>query len=114
MPRKGHQYPIDSDWKRQVRERMLELGISQNELARRAKISKTSLSQALNTESLQTAYLPEIHKALGWRVPPLVLSQDAIEMLALYDSLDEFDRGVNIERLRAKVDETRKKKKPAN
>lgn len=111
MPKKGHQYPIDTDWKARVKNRMSELGITQNELSRRAKISKTSLSQALSDASLQAAFLPEIHKALGWLVPPLVFSQDALEMLAQYEALDEFERGVQLERLRTKAEEARRRKR---
>jgi transcriptional regulator with XRE-family HTH domain len=103
VPKKGHQYPIDDDWKQRVRDRMKELEITQNELARQAKISKASLSAALATASLQSAYVPEIHRALGWRIPPLVLSPDVLEMVAQYDQLDSFDRGVFLERLRTEV-----------
>ncbi len=109
MPKKGHQYPIDSEWKDRVRVRLLELSIKQNELARRAHISKASMSAALATDSLQSAYVPEIHRALGWPVPPLVLSPDKLELLALYDQMEDRDQGGLVERARAKVEEARAK-----
>lgn len=57
MPLKGHAYPIDSDWRDRVAARILEMKISQNELARRAKISKASLSEALDSGSVQTTVI---------------------------------------------------------
>ncbi len=104
MPKKGHQYPIDSDWKDRVRARLLELRIKQNELARRAKISKAALSQALSPESLQTAYVPEIHRALGWPVPPLVLAPDVLELVSIYTQLEPFDRGAFVQDARHKLE----------
>jgi transcriptional regulator with XRE-family HTH domain len=108
MPRKGHQYPIDDGWKERVRARLQEMGISQNELARLARISKASMSAALSKESLQSAVVPAIHKALGWPVPPLVLSADALEMISLYDEMDPRDQGGLLERARASVEATRR------
>lgn len=104
MPQKGHQYPIDRDWKRRVLERLEEMKISQNELARRAKISKSALSEALDDESIQSAAVARIHKVLGWPEPPLVLTLDALELLKLYEQLPDFDRGSLIENARNRVE----------
>ncbi len=109
MPKKGHQYPIDSGWKDRVRSRLAEMNITQNELARRANISKASLSEALAVGALQSAYVPEIHRALRWAAPQLVLSPDKLELLALYDQMEDRDQGGLVERARAKVEEARAK-----
>jgi transcriptional regulator with XRE-family HTH domain len=84
------------------------MNISQNELARRAKISKAALSEALADESLASAAVPEIHRALGWPIPTLVLKPDALEMQALFEQLGDQDRGGLLERARMKVEEMQK------
>lgn len=84
------------------------MDISQNELARRAKISKSSLSEALDDGSVQTTVMPQIHKALGWPQPPLALSPDTLELIALYNQMDARDQGAMVERARANVEKTKK------
>jgi transcriptional regulator with XRE-family HTH domain len=110
MPRKGSAYPIDQEWRRRVRERLTEMGITQNELGRRARVSKAALSDALSNDSKQSTCVPAIHRALGWPPPqPLVLSPDVQELLTLYAAMSEFDRGEMIGRARSSVE---KQKKP--
>ena len=105
MPRKGHAYPIDDPWRDRVLDRIVEMKITQNELARRAKISKAALSMALNADSTQTTVMPEIHKALGWDVPQLApMTADAQELLKLYAQRSDFDRGRMVERARSDVE----------
>lgn len=82
------------------------MSISQNELARRAKISKSSLSEALDDGSVQTTVMPQ--KALGWPMPPLALSPDTLELIALYNQMDARDQGAMVERARANVEKTKK------
>ena len=103
MPKKGPAIPTSKEWKDRVRARIDELGISQNELARRAKIRQSSLSAALAADSVQTTVMPEIHKALGWDPPPTQFSPDAMELLALYEQLAERDQGELIGELREKL-----------
>lgn len=108
MPRKGPAYPIDSGWQRRVLERLDDLNITQNELARRARVSKASLSEALTEGAVQSTLVPVIHKALGWPVPPGVLNPDALELLALYDQMSERDQGAMVERARAVIETKRR------
>lgn len=110
MPRKGPAYPISPQWRARVLGEMTHLKISQNELARRAKISKAAMSEALDAESVQTTVMPAIHKALGWPVPPVDFSPDSIEILAMYDSLDERGKGALMERLRIERELMRRRK----
>jgi transcriptional regulator with XRE-family HTH domain len=101
-PRKGQPaYAISDDWQDRVRDRIAEMGISQNELARRAHISKSALSEALMSGAVETTVMPEIHKALGWPMPQIVLHPDRLELLALYEEMSEFDKGASLERLRS-------------
>jgi lambda repressor-like predicted transcriptional regulator len=104
MPRKGPAYPISRQWQEDVLARIDELGISQNELARRAKISKASLSEALADGAIQSTVMPEIHRALGWPVPSALFTRDALELLALYDQMSERDQGALVERARNAVE----------
>lgn len=104
MPRKGPAYAISKEWRALVLSRLKEMNISQNELARRAKISKAAISEALNEDSVQTTVMPQINKALGWHVPPVTLSPDQLELLALYDQMPERDQGAMVERARSNVE----------
>ena len=110
MPRKGSAYPITPQWRARVAERIEQLGISQNELARRAKVSKAALSEALNPASKQSTCVPAIHKALGWPPPQqLILAPDVLELISLYEAMPEHARGALIERARVNVETMRKK-----
>ncbi|HVY79864.1 MAG TPA: hypothetical protein VG994_02690 [Steroidobacteraceae bacterium] len=91
--------------------RIDEMGVSQNQLARDAGISKASLSEALAVGAIQTTVMPQIHKALGWKAPPTTFSPDQFEALALYMDLNDFDRGEMLEKLRQKVEQ---KKRPGS
>ncbi len=104
MPKKGQAIPTSKEWKDRVKARLVELKISQNELARRAKISASSLSAALAPDSMQTTVMTEIHKVLGWEPPPTQFSPDAMELLALYEQMSELDRGKMIGEAKAKVE----------
>ncbi len=108
MPRKGPAYAITPQWQRDVLDRIEEMEISQNELARRAKISKASLSEALAAEAVQTTVMPAIHKALGWPEPPLAMTRDALEMMKLYSEMSERDQGEMLGRARAVVEQQRR------
>lgn len=110
MPRKGSAYPIDAAWKRAVTDAYTTAGITQNELARRAKISKAALSEALSTESVQSTCVPEIHRALGWPMPrPPLMPPDERELLAMWDGMDPLERGRALERMKQITEDRRKK-----
>ena len=110
MPRKGPAYPISPQWRERVLGQLEQLGISQNELARRAQISKAAMSEALVKGAVQTTVMPEIHRALGWPAPPTDFSPDSLEMLAMYDSLDERGKGAQMERLRMELEQSKKRR----
>lgn len=103
MPRKGPAYPILPGWRDAVLNRISELEISQNQLARDAKISKASLSEALAIGAVQTTVMPQIHKALGWPSPPTSFAPDHFEAAAIYAALPDFDRGDIMAQLRSRL-----------
>lgn len=92
VPRKGPAYPIDNEWRQRVEAAIDSMRISHAEFARQAKISKASLSEALSSSSKQSTLVPAIHKALGWPPPrPLLLSQDAEEIMHAISGMDPRD-----------------------
>lgn len=99
MPRKGQAFPIDDNWRGQVRSAIAERFKSEAAFARHARISKASLSEALSPGSKQSTLVPAIHRALGWPAPrPLLLSRDDEELLRLVSQLDTTDRAALRER----------------
>jgi transcriptional regulator with XRE-family HTH domain len=109
MPRKGSAYPITKEWRTAVVAGFKAKGLSQNQFADLAKVSKASLSEALNPESKQSTLVPAIHKALGWPPPmPLVLTPEKHTLLAIYDRIPERDQGALLERAK-QFDEQRKR-----
>lgn len=114
MPRKGPAYGITPQWQGWVRERIDEM-IAAKEVrsdaafARKAKISKTALSEALKKGAVQTTVMPQIHKALGWQPPALALSAKVLEFVYLYMDLDEGTRREMLGELREKVARARQK-----
>jgi transcriptional regulator with XRE-family HTH domain len=104
VPKKGHQFPIDAAWQGRVRAGIRKLGISQNEFATRCGMRKSSMSAALRSGAIQTAFMPEIHRELGWDPPPRALPPHQLEALDLLDRLPEIAQGRYVERLRAEVE----------
>jgi transcriptional regulator with XRE-family HTH domain len=92
MPRKGPAYPISKEWQDEVRARISEMGIKQNELARRAGIAISSLSEALKDGAVQTTVMKEINEAVGLP-PPVAFTPDNLELNYLWDNMDERARG---------------------
>lgn len=112
MPRKGPAYPITEDWQEWVRARIDEMKRigelrSQNELALRAGISKSSLSEALAADAVQTTVMPQIHKALGWPKPLMTPPNHILRLVEYFETLSEFEQGRQLERLRQIVEEER-------
>lgn len=103
MPRSGHAYPITNEWKQLVKDRLKEMGISQNELGRRAKISKAAMSQTFAEKSVQSTVAPQIHAALGWPPPLLCPPLYVLQLVAAFESLPERMQGEWLERLRNAV-----------
>ena len=109
MPRKGHAYPVTEEWQGWVRGRIKELEDAgeidgQNGLARKAGISKSSLSTTLKKGAKWSTVMPELHKALGWPAP---LRCPPIHVLQLVDAflrMPEIQQGIELERLRGRVD----------
>lgn len=112
MPRKGPAYPFTEDWQGWVRDRieqMIRDGEipSQNAFAKKAGISKASLSEALKPGAKQTAYMPEIHKALGWPMPLRSPPNHVIRLVEFFTELPELEQGRWLEKIRQEVEEER-------
>lgn len=111
MPRKGQAFPIDADWRRRVREAIAADYKSEAAFAKAAKISKSSLSEALNPESKQSTLVPAIHKQLGWEKPrPLLMSHDDEEIMKILGRMDPRDKAALLERALT-LEEQRAKRK---
>lgn len=100
MPRKGPAYPTSEKWKAQVREAIDALIEDKNSdvtsdaaFARRAKIGKSSLSEALAPDGKQTPMMPDINEALGWPAPHVLSTPDELEVWFAVQALSDRDLG---------------------
>jgi len=104
MPRRGPTWDVDDVWRGRVEARMVELGMKRADLARALGNSGRSVvTELLRTTAeaakvnkpaaLRSSYVPEVHAALEWPPPrSWLLSDDEIEMLNIYRSLDDVGR----------------------
>lgn len=115
MPRKGPAYPITEDWQGWLRNRIEEMKKSGDiksdaGFAKRAKISKAALSEALKKGAVQTTVMPEIHKACGWpeplKAPPIYV----LRLVEYFMKMPELQQGEWLERLRNEVAHERMKR----
>lgn len=109
MPREGPAYPITSDWQKWVRDRIEEMKRnkevrSQNEVAAKAGIAKSSLSEALSEEAVWTTVMPEIHKALGWPPPLMTPPVYILQLVQYFMQLPEIEQGQWLERFKQAVE----------
>lgn len=99
--RQGPAHPVSAEWKRSVRARIQELGIEQNELARRVGCAQSSLATLLGPIAKQSSIVPAIHKALGWPPPGVPVGPDAAELLDLFVQLPDEIRAATLAQVRA-------------
>ncbi len=112
---KGPAYPVTPEWKEWVRSRIAELKRQkeirgQNDLARRAGIGMSTISEALADEAVGTAKMPEIHRALGWPPPLLCPPIYILEMADHFEKLSDIRKGEWLEKLRHAAAEERAKR----
>lgn len=67
--RYNDQLPAPPEWKARVRAKLVELGLSQHQLAAQLKISQSGISHALSPKQATATYVIEISEALGIEVP---------------------------------------------
>lgn len=82
---------------------MKELGLTKADLARESGVSKPTITELLNGTRDSCVDLPKIYRALEWPWHgslPLV-SQDAGELLGIWDHLNDFEKGRLLERARS-------------
>lgn len=104
MSRKtGHAYLVDDAWRKRVEAALEERRWTKADLARESKVAKSTITELLNGTRDSCIDLPKLHKALEWAWHgslPLV-SQDAGELLGLWERLNDFEKGRLLERARA-------------
>lgn len=115
MPRKGPAYPITKQWQGWVRARIEEMKAagevkSDREVADLAGIAKSSLSEALKDDAVQSTVMPEIHKALGWPKPLMTPPIHILRLVEYFSRLSDLEQGQQLERLRQIVSEERTRK----
>lgn len=118
MPKPGPAYPITTEWRRQVRKAINDLiaGGSDEDVdsdatfAKKAKIAKSSLSEALKPTSIQSAAMPQINEALGWPRPRVLSTPDELELWAAVEQLDDRELGRMLGMAESKVSELRKRR----
>jgi transcriptional regulator with XRE-family HTH domain len=112
VPGKGHAYQITAEWQQEIRDKLEELGISQNELARLAGIRQSSLSSALKKGAIQSAKMPAINKAAGLPPPLDSTTSAGQEAARLIDQLnDPVEKGKWIEKIRQAVEQQPKRRR---
>lgn len=106
--KKGTSYVVDDAWRKRVEDRLAERGWKRADLVRESHVSKSTISDLLNGRTNECVGLAQIHRALGWDPPlPPILSNDASELFAIWDRLNEFERGRLLERARAIYEQKR-------
>jgi hypothetical protein len=69
-PRGGLAYPVDAEWKAEIRSLLVVSGMNQAELARRIKCSPATIVLVLGPDSHTSTLVPAIHRVFGL-VPPV-------------------------------------------
>jgi hypothetical protein len=71
-------YPVTPDWCARVRERLQQMGKTQEWLADRCGCSPAAISDLIKCKRIQSKLVPGVHAALGWDAPaPPVAGEDA-------------------------------------
>lgn len=110
MPRKGHAYPVDDEWRSRVEERLKELGLKRSDLAKTVGCQRSLITELLQTnphknQRNHTTFLPEIHAALFWPAPQAVLGPSEVPELGyLYERLDDRGKAVVLGVARKELD----------
>lgn len=108
MPGKGHAFQITREWQDLVHAKMKEKGLGLSELAKQAKMAKSSLSTTLKPGAIQTTKMPAINKVLGIAQPldkPTPAVQEGANLLG---QLPPLEQGRWLERIRQAVEQTKK------
>jgi hypothetical protein len=103
QPPKRETYSVDASWKREVKARLLELGMDQKTLAQRVGITPGTMSVLLAPNGTKSSdVIPDIHKALGWPAPQRtsapsapavpIASTDVGELGHFWDELSDDER----------------------
>ena len=103
MSRSGPAYPVTPEWQQWVRDRIAELGLRDAEVARRAGIAKSTLSEVLSPGAVWSTVMPEIHRALEWPPPLMAPPIYVLHVVEAFMRLPERVQGEFLERMRQAV-----------
>jgi transcriptional regulator with XRE-family HTH domain len=99
MPRSGTAYPVDDTLRRRVQQRLDEKGWKRADLARAVKCARGTITQLMNGTVNQSPLVPDILTALDLTLQESsVASEDAEELLRLFDRLSDKAKGRLLER----------------
>jgi transcriptional regulator with XRE-family HTH domain len=88
--RSGQAFPVNDAWRDTIKRKLEKKGMSQADLARAVRCSASVISELLSGKSNESPLVPDIHYQLEMTPPQMaVLSEDAEELLANYQKLDE-------------------------
>ena len=83
-------------WQADVKVRLLELGMTEKDLAVAVRCAQSTMHDLLNSsEARYSSLVPSVHAILKWSEPPepeaapAIFSPDALEMAGLFDKLPE-------------------------
>lgn len=92
----GPAFPVDKDWKDDVRAAMKKQGISQGDLAARIGVTTSALTVLFRPVTKQTRLKPAIHRALGLLAPdasPVIEKDEAFSrLMRVWPHLSEEQR----------------------
>jgi hypothetical protein len=93
---RGSAYPVKPKWQADVKARLVELGMTEKQLAAAVKCAQSTMHATLNSaDARHSSLVPKIHAVLKWPAPvdpnsaPLILSPDALEVATMFDQLPE-------------------------
>ena len=110
MPRKGQAFPIDDKWKSGVIAEMETRGVSNADLARVLKVSRSVITEMFKPVTGQSTLVPGIHAFFGWPPPRIVIpSKDSDELAYLFANLSDAKAAALLERARVLYEQEAKK-----
>lgn len=119
MAREPRNVLISEEWQRAVDSRIEDMkkrepGFSQNELARRAKISGSTITEALKPGAVEVSLrvMIAINSVLGLPLPPDAMTPEEMEFVQFIRGLDPEGRGTMRERARMEAERALERQRP--
>lgn len=91
----GPAYPVRPKWQQQVRDELKAREWSQNDLAQMVGCTQPAIASVLKAGAKQSALVPRINRALGWKKPAEpgmeITDPERAELADLLDKLADED-----------------------